>query len=242
MDESTEAYEQRLAQALERTVVVRPPRQALATFGTTSVRYYLVTEPSFADAGLPMGAGPESVVREGLVEAARPQVVTPGYLLRHEGFGENAARYLEGILRRHGPDAPGLLYSYRNEPSETSVVTGGPDEVAARIAERLDREDKRLAAVVRGVDALWDASLMKFIHELTASSLRSNVYELSQRGLLQMDGGVPRDARARVEEMLEEARRGEREPAEVHRELERWGLFEEYQDRFLALFRGRTRR
>jgi hypothetical protein len=242
MDESQDAYERRLADALERTVVVRPPRQSLATFGTTSVRYYLITEPAFADMGLPTGSEPESVVREGVVEAARPQVVTPGYLLRHEGFGENAARYLEDILRRHGPDAPGLLYAYRNEPAETSVVSGGPDEVAARLAERLDREDKRLAAVVRGVDALWDASLMKFIHELTASSLRSNVSELHSRGLLQMDGAIPRDARERVERMLEEARRGERQPAEVHRELERWGLFEEYQDRFLALFRGRSRR
>jgi hypothetical protein len=31
--------------------------------------------------------------------------------------------------------------------------------------------------------------------------------------------------------------RGEIRPDELKDELERWGLFEEYQDRFLALFR-----
>lgn len=54
-----------------------------------------------------------------------------------------------------------------------------------------------------------------------------------------MDRGVPEDARFRIETLLDQARRGEVEPAEVHRELERWDLFDEYQDRFLGLFKRR---
>ena len=34
---------------IEKTRVIRPPRQALATFGTTSIDYYLVTEPIYSD-------------------------------------------------------------------------------------------------------------------------------------------------------------------------------------------------
>ena len=52
-----------------------------------------------------------------------------------------------------------------------------------------------------------------------------------------MNDGVPADARRRVERMLEGARQGRVEPSEVMRELKRWDLFEEYEDRFLALFR-----
>lgn len=228
--------DRRLYDAIESTYVVRPPKQALATFGATSVRYYLVTVPSYRDLDVPHG-GEESVVREGVVHAERPQVVTPHYLLQHEGFGDNAERYLQSLIEEFGPDQPGLMYRYKNDGGETAVVSGSAAEVTQKIIDRLDKEHKPLEAVIRGSDDLWDVSLMKFIYELTSNSARSNAAELRTQGLLQMDGGVPRDARQRIERMLDEARRGNIEPGEVHREIERWDLFDEYQDRFLKLFR-----
>ena len=215
--------------------MVRPPRQALATFGTTVIRYYLVAEPVYADLDLP-GRKDEAVVREGVVRSERPRVVTPYYLMRHEGFTDNATDYLQEMSRRHGSDAPGLLYTYRNEPAETSIVAGPAADVARRISERLDKEQRGLEAVIRGVDDLWDVSVMKFIYELTNASVQSNASELYQHGLLEVEGGVPRDARQRIEWLLKEAQRGHVDPAEVHRELLRWDLFDEYQDRFLRLF------
>jgi hypothetical protein len=229
-----------LADAIENTSVVRPPKQALATFGTTSVRYYLVTEPAYRGLGLPdANADPESVVREGVVRAERPQVVTPYFLSRHEGFGDHTQEYLDYLMETYGPDSPGLLYTYKNEAMETSIVTGTPEEVATRIGERLDREERALEAVVRGVDEMWDVSLMKFIYELTNRSARSNFDDLRSRGLLGVENGVPREARQRIERLMDRARAGQAEPSEVHQELERWGLFDEYQDRFLNLFRRR---
>ena len=233
-----EEHERRLAYAAEHTYVVRPPKRSLATFGTTSVKYYLVTEPSYE--GVVGSANrPEAVVREGAVRSERPQVVTPSFLVRQEGFGDAAREYIEEIAREYGPDAPGLRYSYKNEHMETSVVSGTANEVAVRLGERLDREQKALEAVVRGVDELWDVSLMKFIYELTVGSFGTNYSEMESRGLLRMDRGVPEDARFRIETLLDQARRGEVEPSEVHRELERWDLFDEYQDRFLGLFKRR---
>ena len=228
--------EARLEYAIRHTRVVRPPRQSLATFGTTIVRYHLVCEPVYADLNI-AAARAETVVRDGTVTAERPQVVTPSYLSRLEGFGENARKYLEQVVREHGPHAPGLLYAYKNEFSETSIVSGGVGEVAGNIGSRLDREDRRLEAVIRGVDELWDVSLLKFIFDLTTRSARTNASELNAMGLLETREGVPQEARQRIDLMLQEARRGNMDPAAVHRELERWGLFEEYQDRFLRLFR-----
>jgi hypothetical protein len=174
-----------------------------------------------------------------VVRAERPQVVTPFYLSHHEGFGEHAQEYLDYLTREFGPDSPGLLYRYKNEAMETSVVTGSPDEVATRLGERLDREEKALEAVVRGVDELWDVSLMKFIYELTDQSVQTNFQDLRARGLLGVEDGVPREARHRIEQLIEQARKGQVEPSTVHQELVRWGLFDEYQDRFLNLFKGR---
>ncbi len=230
--------DERIENAVRSTEVFRPPKQSLATFGTTTVRYHLVAEPVYADLDIP-GKQEETVIREGTVHAERPQVVTPRYLSQLEGFTENAGKFLEHAMRVYGADTPGLLYAYRNEMGSTDVVSGAPGEVAARIKERLDREDRRLEAVIKGVDDLWDVSVMKFIFELTNSSVRSNVSELNSMGLLDSQSGVPRDARVRIDRMLEEARRGNLDPSVVHRELERWGLFEEYEDRFYGIFRGR---
>lgn len=218
----------------EQTTVVRAPGQPLATFGITTVAYHLVTAPALSE-GDAQADG--AVVRTGTVTANRPQLVTPAYLLKlFDGFehGEEFARYLAAS---HGPSAPGLLYTYRNELNDTNVVSDPPDTVAHRLADQLNREGQVHAAVIRGVDHYWDVSLMKFIHDLTVGSLGQTIGDLGRRGLLGTDRGVPRAARARIEEMFAGVAAGEVEPVQLKTELDRWGLFDEYEDRFLDLFR-----
>ena len=229
-------FDPRFERVVRQTRVVRPPRQTLATFGVTTIRYHLVTEPSYEELYAAHGDA-EAVVRDGTVTAERPQVVTPNYLMKTEGFGQNAREYLEQVERLYGQGSLGLLYTYKNEPSRMEIVSGGPDEVADRIGRDLDARERPLEAVIRGVDELWDVSLIKFIFELTNDSVGSNLAELRSSGLLEMNDGVPTDARRRIDRMIDEARRGRLDPAEIHRELERWGLFDEYQDRFFQLFR-----
>ncbi len=228
----------RFEYSVKQTHIVRPPRQNLATFGVTKVHYYVVTEPVYTDLN-PAKGHPEAVVRDGIVTAERPRVVTPQYLLNTEGFGTEAREFLTHLQREYGPYSPGLLYGYKNEPEGTEIVSGDADEVANRIAARLDEEEKVLDAVIKGVDELWDVSLMKFIFELTNNSVRSNVADLQSSGLLETKQGIPNDARRRIDWMLDEARKGSVDPSDIHKELERWDLFGEYQDRFFELFKRR---
>ncbi len=223
-----------IRQVSQQTAVLRAPRQALATFGHTAVSYYLLTEPVYAEL---LGDSSETVVRHGHVMAERPQIVTPFYLLNlFRGFehGEEFAGYLAETF---GANSPGLMYSYRNELEETSIVSDPLATVAGRLAADLEKQGEGLAAVIQGVDHLWDVSLMKFIYELTVSSLGSNVAELAHSGLLGMEGGLPRAARARIEQMFAAVARGSLNPTELKSELDRWGIFKEYEDRFLDLFR-----
>ncbi|HEY3083300.1 MAG TPA: hypothetical protein VGM69_25700 [Chloroflexota bacterium] len=223
---------------VENTRIVRPPKQLLATFGTTVVQYFVVTEPSYA--GLP-GAGEqeESVVRTGKVTSARPQLVTPYYLMNlFQGFehGQEFARYLRST---YGAEAPGLMYSYRQEAADVEVVSDRPEIVAGRIADRLDRDGVHLAVVIRGVDQFWDVSLAHFIHALTIGSVPTNAAQIAGRGMLQPDRGVPRGVRDKLDAMFAGVQSGEVEASELKAELDRWGLFGEYEDRFLSLFRRR---
>jgi hypothetical protein len=63
---------------------------------------------------------------------------------------------------------------------------------------------------------------------------------MGARGLLDIDAsGIPVDARVRIEESFRKVLLGEMEPRELKDELDRWDLFEAYEDRFFALFKKR---
>lgn len=221
--------------AISMTRVIRKPRRSLATFGSTVVNYHVVSQPVYED--IFEDQPTESVVRNGIVKADRPKIVTPGYLSRSEGFGNEASEYLDHLINRFGSDSPGILYKYSNEPGSTDTVSGEPPQVAAKIRDDLDNSDSAMHTVILGVDELWDVSLMKFIYEFTSDSSESNFSDLDDRGLFNDDGGVPREARLQIEDMFNRAARGALDPSDVHDELMRWGIFEEYQARFFNLFR-----
>ena len=227
--------DERIREAVRHTEIVRPPKQSLATFGTTNIYYYLVTEPAYAEL---MKNVTETVVREGRVIAERPRVVTPYYLSHLEGFSSEARRYFETLIEKHGSNIHGLFYSYRNEPKELNIVSDNLLSVVDKLNAEIDERGDPLTSIIKGEDELWDVSLMKFIYEITGSSIRSNLLQMGARGLLDIDsGGIPVDARVRIEELFRKVSLGEMEPHELKDELDRWGLFEDYEDRFLALFR-----
>ncbi len=223
---------------VQNTEVLRPPKQALITFGVTTVHYYLVTEPVYAE--LSQGQD-ETVIREGKVVAERPQIVTPFYLFNaFQGF-EHGREYAEFIRQHYGSHEPGLLYRYQNELGSTNIVSESVSEMAGKLIDKLEREKEALAAVIKGVDDMWDVSLMKFVFDFTANSFRSNVAELEGRGFLDIDEShVPRGVRIKIEELFDQVRKGQCDANVLKMELERWGLFREYEDRFLSIFRRRS--
>ena len=227
----------RIEYVARHTRILRPPKQSLSTFGTTNVYYYLVTEPSYPELVKDTGIA-ETVIREGRVIAERPKIVTPYYLSRLEGFSSDASKYFDMLLKTHGPDTPGLFYTYKNEPKELNIVSDNWQSVANKLSEEIDKRGDPLASIIKGEDELWDVSLLKFIYEITRSSLRDNISQLGSKGLLNVDSsGVPSEARIRIEELFRLVSIGEYEPRELKNELDRWNIFEEYEDRFLSLFK-----
>jgi hypothetical protein len=227
--------DRRIEDAVRHTEILRAPKQSLYTFGTTNIYYYLVTEPAYSEL---IKNITETVVREGRVIAERPKIVTPYYLSRLEGFGPEARRYFEALAEEHGASVRGLFYTYKNEPKELNIVSDNLLSVVDKLNAEIDKRSDPLAAIIKGEDALWDVSLMKFIFEITRSSVPDNLRQLGRRGLLNIDAdGTPVDARIRIDELFDKVARGECEPGELRDELERWGLFEEYEDRFLNIFR-----
>jgi hypothetical protein len=216
----------RIKYAIEQTKVIRFPQQSLATFGNTIIYYYVVTELTEN----------VNVVREGNVIAQRPRIVTPYYLTRLEGFSEQAGKYLQAMSAKF-PDEPGIYYRYKNEPKEMNIVSEPIAKLINKLSERIEERNNPLSTIIKGIEELWDVSLMIFIYELTRKSIYDNVIDFQRRGSLDIDStGVPKDARNFIEELFGLVRKDVSRAPELITELNRWGLFEEYQDRFFALF------
>jgi hypothetical protein len=216
----------RVRYALQNTELVRAPQQSLATFGSSVLDYYVVTEL----------VGNCSVVRDGKVIAERPRIVTPAYLVNVEGFSDQARRYIAMMARDHPHDS-GIFYRYKNEPKGMNVVSEPVKQVISKLSSQIEEERNPLSTIIRGVEELWDVSLLMFIYELTTKSVSTNVAEFNRRGFLDIDsGGVPQGARDYIEELFEQAGRNLARAPELVAELNRWGLFADYQDRFFALF------
>jgi hypothetical protein len=217
----------RIESVISQTQVLRAPRQKLATFGSTNVHYYMITELM----------NEVNVVREGRVIAARPKIVTPVYLINVEGFSGPAKRYIEMMAEKH-PNEPGIYYTYKNETGEMNIVSQSLPELVDKINERIDGRNDPLSAVIQGVEEMWDVSLLKFTFELTRNSVQHNISEMYSRGGFQAgQDGVPKDARQYIEELFEKARYDPSLSTELVSELQRWNLWSEYQDRFLQMFR-----
>ncbi len=229
--------DERIEYTIKHTEILRAPKKSLYTFGTTNIYYYLVTEPAYSEF---MKNVTETVIREGRVIAERPKIVTPYYLTNLEGFGSEARRYLEALAEEHGSDIRGVFYTYRNESKGLTIVSDSLLTVVANLNAEIDKRGDPLAAIIKGDDALWDVSLMKFIYEVTRSSVQDNLRQMESRGFLNIDAsGIPVDARVRIDELFMKVERGDCRPGELKDELDRWGLFEEYEDRFLNIFKKR---
>jgi hypothetical protein len=230
--------DKRIREAVSHAEILRAPKQSLATFGTTNIYYYLVTEPAYSEL---IGDVTETVIREGRVIAERPRIVTPYYLSRLEGFSPAARRYFDSLVRVYDTNSPGLFYTYKNEPKELTIASDNLLSVVDKLNAEIDKRGDPLASIISGEDELWDVALMKFIYEMTKSSLRDNLSQMNSRGLLGMDAaGIPVEARVRIDELFRKVSLGECEPRELKDELDRWGIFEEYEDRFFNIFKKRV--
>lgn len=223
--------EERVENAVKNTFILRYPYQTLDTFGVTNIEYFILTHPTYDVSS----EKKEIVMRTGHVIASKPQIITPYYMAKAEGFSIEATAYFSNL--KQAPQA-GILYTYKNEPGSLEIVEGSLSAVAQRVNRDLDNRSANLSCIISGDDNLWDVSLMKFIIEYTTHSIPNNFRDFQTRHLIDLDNsGIPKATRIDIERLFEEAEMGSYDPNELKEELDKWNLFEEYESRFYNLFR-----
>lgn len=165
--------------AIENTQVIVAPDQKIATFGTTSFRFYLISEL--------MDRVNEVRVRDGKIHADRPQILTPEHFSRLllEGFGEKAQQYADQ-LRERARNIAVLRYGFQFRKTDvTERMFRDPIEaVIARTKSHVEHMEESLSAVIQGVDDAWEVCLLKFTVDMIERSAGGNIGDFHQRGLL----------------------------------------------------------
>ncbi len=216
--------------AVNNTRILLTPSRRLETFGATRVNYYLISEL--------MDSINRIRVREGRIQAQRPQILTPSAYASAllEGFGEEAEKYADW-LRQHEGDLHILQYGFviRKEEISEQIINDPLEAVAERVRLSVEGKDDPMAAVVVGVDHPWEVCLLKLMVDVIRESVPGNVRELQRRRMLENMGGVPRAIRNELEADFSAAALHPEQIKPLGSKLQRYGLFEEYEDRFYAL-------
>jgi hypothetical protein len=164
--------------AIENTHVIVAPERQIATFGSTSFNFYLISEL--------MDRVDQVRIRNGKIHAERPQILTPEhyYRLLLEGFGEKAERYVDQ-LREHARNIAVLRYGFQFRKTDLSEQTlrDSIDTVINRTKRRVESEDEP-SAIIQGVDDVWEVCLLKFTIDLVERSSGGNLGDFRSRGLL----------------------------------------------------------
>lgn len=164
--------------AIENTSVIVSPSRLIQTFGTTSFKFFLISEL--------MDSVDEIRIREGRVEADRPQILTPERLSRLllEGFGEKARQFAE-TLQSNPQLAAFLKYGFQFSKKDVTETFAHDklEAVVGRVREQVAASDVS-TAVIQGVDEAWEVCLLKFSIDMILRSAAGNMDDFRKRGLL----------------------------------------------------------
>jgi hypothetical protein len=235
--------------ALENTEILKAPKKYLSTFESTTVHYYMLTTPFYLEFE-GRNSDSETIVREGRITWQKPKIITPYYLLRLEGFSEEAKKAFS-ILAGDNADIAMMLYKLKfiKEYDHMDIVANSVEEITRKIDAEIEKNANPFCAIIKGLDEFWDVSLTKFIYDLALKSAYfSNMPEMSANQLVNFDSsgfpvlsrdayGIPVAAKNEIEKLFKLYENGDIEAKRLKEELDSWALFEHYQDRFFNMIK-----
>ncbi len=244
--------EEKIKKAIQDTEVLLLHKKLLSTYESTTVHYYILTNPFYTEfEGKPKDS--ETVIREGRITLQNPKLITPYYILRTEGFS-NEAREAFKILASENSDIAMMLYKLKfiKDYDNMDIVSSSLNEVKEKLEMEIEKRNDPFCAIIKGVDEFWDVSLTKFIYELIINSAYfSHFPEFSKKNYINInplgipfvtkdDYGIPIVAKNEIEMLFKLYEKGQIDAIKLKEEIDNWGLFDYYQDRFFKLFKKRS--
>lgn len=151
----------------EKTEIIREYARALYTFSGMKLPYIFAAEHHIED---------RTVIRRGIVEFERPQIILPGYYRGPDflqGFNNIPSRAIH-LFREMG-----LPYSYvaNRIIAREEIEYGGLQSVLNKFSKKLEREEDEETGLIKGLLEGMEASLVRYSVGLFIKSVPENVRE-----------------------------------------------------------------
>jgi hypothetical protein len=210
---------------LRQTRIVRSPKRVLATFGATNTSYHLVSPVEELKG--------KTRLREGEVVSQKPKILTPeAFAERFQGFGDEAKEFADWLSASYHDLLRALEYNFKNMGFKTRVISQSPADVLDRLTAQMDENQ----AIIVCPDGAWSLALMKFTLDESARSFPTHVRDLERRSLFDAPKKELDRRRREIEQLFAPAAQSPTAREQLGRKLQEYGLFEEYEDRYLSLF------
>jgi len=207
--------EDKIKKAIQETRILKQPEKLITSFSPTTVHYYILTVPLYLEFE-GRSPGSETVIREGSVTWKQPKLITPAYMLNAEGFSDEARKAFE-MMALEDSDLAMLLYGlkFKKDSEKMEIVPESLPAIAEKISTEIDKTKAPHSVIIKGIDEFWDVGFPVVSRD---------------------SYGIPIIAKKEIDLLFKLFEKGELEPNKLKEELDRWGVFEKYQDRFFKHF------
>ena len=172
-------YPDNIQYAMETARLIYEPDRRIDTFGATRFKFTMLSEP--------MDSVNEVRIRQGELQAQKPQIIKPSGMndVELDGFQEKAGEYLQW-LKEQGKEPVFFQYGFvfKKKNLTESLVHDSLDNVRDRILTEARTIGDPMLAVIEGVDDAWEVCLLKFAIDMIGMSTDINAFDFKRKGLL----------------------------------------------------------
>lgn len=164
---------------METARLLHEPDRRIDTFGATRFKFTMLSEP--------MDSVGQVRIRQGELEAQKPQIIKPSGMqgVELDGFQEKAGEFLEW-LKKNKLEPVFFQYGFMFKKTKLTeaLVHDNIDNVRERVLSEAKSQGDPMLAVMEGVDDAWEVSLLKFSIDMISKSTDINVFDFKRKGLL----------------------------------------------------------
>jgi len=165
--------------AMENAQLLHEPDRRIDTFGSTRFKFTMLSEP--------MDAVGQVRIRQGEMEAQKPQIIRPESMgeVELEEFQEKAGEFLDW-LREQNLEPVFFQYGFMFKRGRVTeeLVHDSIETVRDRVMADVRQTGDPMLAVMEGVDDAWEVSLLKFAIDMIGKSSDINAFDFKRRGLI----------------------------------------------------------
>lgn len=165
--------------AMETARLLHEPDRRIDTFGATRFKFTMLSEP--------MDSVGQVRVREGEMEAQKPQIIRPDAMQEIElnGFQQKAGEFIDW-LKENKLEPVFFQYGFVFKRSHVTeaLLNDNMEAVRDRVLTDVKATGDPMLAVMEGVDDAWEVCLLRFAIDMIGKSSGINVFDFKRKGLL----------------------------------------------------------